>query len=239
MGACSSSSITRWLSCLADYSRFNYLFSEKVVPLLANRGANLTKDDLENKRKVDQELFTTVILEYNDESNASYGLHAFKDVPQKVNPSVFKKVPVTAWRHALEKFKNVVKEYEQHIKAWTKSGNHGRFDELSADDLKAIDPDIEKCTSKYMIYMHYFMRLHHNILATCIALLPSDVARGSTKRREMSSNNTGRVRKESGGSEGGKKEGGKYVGKASGMQKALCSIATKNKAQKQRKLNST
>jgi len=81
------------------------LFSEKVVPLLANRGANLTKDDLENKRKVDQELFTTVILEYNDESNASYGLHAFKDVPQKVDPSVFKKNPVNAWRHALDKFK--------------------------------------------------------------------------------------------------------------------------------------
>jgi hypothetical protein len=51
------------------------------------------------------------------------------------------------------------------------------------------------------------------------------------KRREMSSNNTGHVRRESGSSEGGKKEGGKYVGKASGMQKALGSIATKNKAQ--------
>ncbi len=75
MGACSSSSITRWLSCLADYSRFNYLFSGKVVPLLANRGANLTKDDLENKRKVDQELFTTVILEYNEPRGQTRGSH--------------------------------------------------------------------------------------------------------------------------------------------------------------------
>lgn len=155
----------------------NVLFSDKMVPLVANWGLNLTKDDLENKKKVDQELFTILIVEYNDASNALYGLHAFKDIPQKVDPSKFQRIPDNAWKHALEKFKNLSKEYEQHIKAWTKSGNHGRFDELSADDLKAIDPDITKCTSKYMIYMHYYMRLHHNILATCVALLPSDVAR--------------------------------------------------------------
>ncbi len=213
----------------------NILFSKKIVLLLANRGANLTKDDLENKRKVDQELFSIITVEYNDKSNVSYGLHAFTDFPQKVDPSNFKIIPLTAWKYVLKKFKQLVKEYEQHIKAWTKSGNNGRFHELSANDLNAIDPDIAKCTSKYMIYMHYFMRQHHSILATCIALLPSDVARRSTKRREMSSNNTVRVRKESGSSEAGEKEGGKYVGTASGMQKALGSIASKNNAQ-QRKI---
>ena len=166
-----------------------------------------------------------MITEYNDNSNVSYGLHAFNEIPQKVDPRNFTKLPTTAWKHVRDKFKNIVKEYEQHIKAWTRSGNHGRFDELSADDLKAINPDINKCTSKYMIYMHYFMRQHHNILATCVALLPNDVARRSTQARTSSGSNSGRSGKES-----GEKEGSKHVGKSRGMQVALTLIAKKNKA---------
>lgn len=215
----------------------NVMFSDKMVPLIAQRGANLTKDDLENKKKVDQELFTTLIVEYNDDTNKAYGTHAFKNIPQKVDPAIFRKIPRTAWRNALQKFKDFVKEYEEHIRAWTKSGNHGRFDELTAEDLKVINPDIDKCTSKYMIYMHYYMQLHHELLSTCVALLPRDVARRSTTPREMSSDNTGRFTKESRiDNEGGEKEGGKYVGKASGMQKALGSIATKNEAQQTKKI---
>jgi hypothetical protein len=209
----------------------NVLFSEKIIPLLANRGANLSKDDLENRTKVDQELFAAVITEYNDNSNVSYGLHAFNNIPQKVDPSIFTKIPTTAWKHVRDKFKNIVKEYEHHIKAWTRSGNHGRFDELSANDLKAIDPDINKCTSKYMIYMHYFMRQHHNILATCVALLPNDVARRSTQAKTSSGSNYGRSGKET----SGEKEGSKHVGKSRGMQVALNSIAKKNNAH-QRKI---
>lgn len=51
----------------------------------------------------------------------------------------------------------------------------------------------------------------------------------------MSNDNSGRGGKEHGkGSESGEKEGGKYVGKASGMQVALTSIASKNNAQQKK-----
>jgi hypothetical protein len=188
----------------------NVLFSEKIIPLLTNHGANLTKDHLKNRTKVDQELFAAVITEYSNNSNVLYGLHAFNEIPQKVDLSTFTKIPTTAWKHVQDKFKNIVKEYEHHIKAWTRSGNHGHFDELSANDLKAIDPDINKCTGKYMIYMHYFMHQHHNILATCVTLLLNDVARRSTQAKISSGSNSSRSGKES-----GEKEGSKHVGLAS------------------------
>lgn len=137
---------------------FNVLFSDKVAPLLANRGSNLTKDDLENKVKVDQELFSTVVEEYNEDTNVAYGTHAFNSIPMKLDPAVFWKVPCNAWKNALRKFKDSIKDYEDH------------------KDLKAINPDIGKCTNKYMIYLHYYIQLHPELLSTCVALLPRYVA---------------------------------------------------------------
>ncbi len=78
------------------------------------------------------------------------------------------------------------------------------------------------------------MRLHHNILATCIALLPSDVARRSTQPRKLSNNNSSRIRKESSRTESGEEKAGTHVGKARGMQVALTSIAAKNNAQRRK-----
>ena len=202
-----------------------------------NEKSNLTKDDLENKKKLDQELFTTLIMEYNDASNTSYGLQAFKDIPQIVDPSIFKRIfllmLVGSMRLRSSKISprntNSISRLGQNLVIMVASTNsQPRISKPSTPTLTVAPAS--------MIYMHYYMQLHHNILATCVALLPSDVARRSTAPRKLSNYNSANGSKKSGkGGDSGEKGGGKYVGKASGIQVALTSIASKNNAQ-QRKI---
>lgn len=54
----------------------NVLFSEAIRPLLATRGASLTKQELQEKLSTDQELWEVFIVEYNT-MKQSYGTNAY------------------------------------------------------------------------------------------------------------------------------------------------------------------
>jgi hypothetical protein len=202
------------------------MFSNKFVPCFATRGKSLTKDQLDNSTSVDEVLHTDFIASYNDTSVAAYGMpaHRLLPTPALPDPSVFQIIPNTMWKRSQEKFKLLASEYENSLRMWTKLGTHCDY-----EDLNNIDPDPTTCTSPCMIYMHYYMRAHPELLAGCLGCLPPDAVsqsnvRGSNIHRVAMTQKKGGRR--------GSGSGGKKVGSDNACC-ALDSITSRNNAKEQ------
>ena len=218
----------------------NVMFSDDFAHRFATRGKALDKDQLDSGIMVDQALFTDFIAAYNDNSIRAYGNLAHQSLglpPSLHDPALFRPVEgdsATTWKSARDRFKLLGGEYEKSLRMWTQSGTHCDY-----EDLDNINPDPATCTSPCMIYMHYFMRAHPQLLEVCTSLLPADVAsqsnisgcnirRGAAPRNKS---NGGR----SGPGNGSKKN---KVGSDIAIA-ALDSIASKNSAKVQNILMET
>ena len=89
----------------------NVLFGEAIKPLLANRGQVLGRNQLEEKLKTDQKLWTTFIQEYNSDQEI-YGENTFPSLEFNQDAKDFQKFPISQWNCAADKFKQLNKAYE-------------------------------------------------------------------------------------------------------------------------------
>jgi hypothetical protein len=97
-----------------------------MQPKLSTHGQSLTAIDLEDKKKVDQDLFTAVIDKYNS-SNDMYSCHAFPHIDNFMDASVFDVCQPHKWEKARKKFGDLIAKYEVLFNRWTRSGFHGNF----------------------------------------------------------------------------------------------------------------
>ena len=71
----------------------NVLFSETTKLLLAERGKTLTKQQLQDKLRTDQEFHQTLITEYNVNNNPVYSAHTHPSVDDFCNATNFQEIP--------------------------------------------------------------------------------------------------------------------------------------------------
>ena len=82
-----------------------------MQPKLSTHGQSLTAIDLEDKKKVDQDLFTAVIDKYNS-SNELYSCHAFPHIDNFMDASIFDVCKPHKWEKAWKKFGDLIAKYE-------------------------------------------------------------------------------------------------------------------------------
>jgi hypothetical protein len=77
----------------------NVLFSKKTKPLLTERGATLSKQQLQDKLRTDQEFHQTLIIEYNDDNNPVYSAHTHPSACAFCNTADFIEIPSEPWKN--------------------------------------------------------------------------------------------------------------------------------------------
>lgn len=113
----------------------NVLFSQSTKHQLATRGGTLTRSDLQNHRSTDQGLHESLLVEYNIQGK--YDEHAFSDVVDNMDASIFDPIPTRYWQKSNDKLKAMTKEYESKILACTASGFNGNFEDIDKKSLAA------------------------------------------------------------------------------------------------------
>jgi hypothetical protein len=86
--------------------------AQSCSPGLPNAEGSLTTIDLEDKKKVDQDLFSAVINNYNDSTNDVYSRHAFSSIDNFMDASIFDDCQPHDWEKAKKKFGDLISEYE-------------------------------------------------------------------------------------------------------------------------------
>ena len=99
----------------------NTLFGEIIKPILANRGQVLGHDQLQEKMKSDQNLWTTFIREYNSKKEV-YVENTFPSLEFNQDAKDFQEFPISQWNHAAEKFKQLNKDYKYIHNHWKNLG---------------------------------------------------------------------------------------------------------------------
>ena len=91
----------------------NVMFGHTMLPQLAERGRALTAGDLEDGKRIDQDLYSNFLLQYNDAANPTYYCHAFEQVDDFVDAADFSPFPTTEWEIARRKFGELMADYEK------------------------------------------------------------------------------------------------------------------------------
>ena len=163
----------------------------------------LSKQQLQDKLRTDQEFHETLITEYNDVEKRIYSAHARPTVEDFCNASNFQEIPSESWKKFQEKFAKLTNEYESKIAACTESGFHGQFDEIDEARFGRTSPAIQ--------YMHCYLKENPSLLTTTISLLPDGTFSESSSGAPTASNVRGRARAKSKGKRrggGGRNDGG-------------------------------
>ena len=133
-------------------------------------GHHLTKEQLDNGIRSDQELYTDFGNAYNNGSIEHYGVLA-DDVRVSIGTNPAKFHPIDASNHGKTKafVRELLKEYEKTLIHWRVSGTHGSY----GDSLPTIKP---KGSPVMMVYTHHHMCRNSSLLEQCAGLLDSDAA---------------------------------------------------------------
>ena len=107
----------------------------------------LTKQQLQDKLRTDQEFHQTLITEYNDDENHMYSAHAHPSVDDFCNAADFQEILSESWKKFQEKFSKLKNEYKSKIVACMESGFHGKFHEIDEARFGQTTPEIQKCTA--------------------------------------------------------------------------------------------
>ena len=105
----------------------NVIFSDVIRPLLATKGASLTKDQLTDGIKQDQILHTKISDKYNKDT-PEYASNAFLDIVQGClsDVGIFDQIN---WQKSKATFTSLSNEYDKVFYNWKRSGFHGDFPE--------------------------------------------------------------------------------------------------------------
>ena len=113
----------------------NVIFSDHIAPLLARRGECLTKDEMTEGLKMDENLHREIVKDYNDDSK--HNEEAWPDVaPACPHPSDFD--GPLLWTQSAAELKDIIREHEGVFWMWKRSGNHSSFEEEEEEELKII-----------------------------------------------------------------------------------------------------
>ena len=138
------------------------LFSQAIKHKLATRGGTLTRNDCQNHRSTDQGLHEKLLVEYTIQGN--YDEHAFPDVVDNMDASIFEPIPSRFWQKSNKKLKAMTKEYESKILACKKLGFNGTFEDMDEKKLGRTTP--------MMQYMHQYFKSNPALKDVAISLLP-------------------------------------------------------------------
>lgn len=125
--------------CVKRY--LNVLFGPVVKVKLATRGASLNKAQLQERLATDQEFHTELLHEYNNESK--YNEHVWVEIEDFQDASDFQPIAPRLWRKSDAKLKELTSEYEHKIRACTKLGFHGNFEDLDEEKLGKTSPAMQ------------------------------------------------------------------------------------------------
>ena len=169
--------------CFINVPRMiNVVFSDDFKDRFATRGAPLTKDELEAKKKTDQTLWIDFVVAYLDASN--YGTDAHPDLvlEQEVDPSDFQQdgIDTNDWQKFQKRFNALIADYEKVVKLSTKSGQH---EEVDIENLELKD-----CNNDDILYLHASMQSNKSIYSACGAFLADDVFSDSARKTNASGN---------------------------------------------------
>ena len=126
----------------------NVIFSDVIRPLLATKGASLTKDQLTNGIKQDQILHTKISEEYNKDT-PEYASNAFPDIVQGhlSDAGIFDQIN---WQKSKATFTFLSNAYDKIFYDWKQSGFHGDFPEE-----EGAEPGTEPHTKKSHLQILY------------------------------------------------------------------------------------
>ena len=96
-----------------------------VRPLIATKGKSLTKDQLTEGMKQDENLHTLIATEYN-KNIPEYAGNAHPDVEEGRNSNPGSYSPI-AWQKSKTTFTSLCNEYDKCFYNWKRSGFHGKF----------------------------------------------------------------------------------------------------------------
>ena len=144
----------------------NVIFGEVVKPKLAERGKTLSKEELQEKICTDQDLHETVIDEYNS-NKVAYRSHAFSDIADFQDGTVYQPIPRSVWRKSNNKFKELTGELENGIISWARSGTHNDFADVVPGGVENTVPS--------MVCMHHLLMEAPRLINKCLGMLPDNV----------------------------------------------------------------
>ena len=172
----------------------NVIFSAEYKPKFEERGKSLTRKELENKDRVDQDIWVDVFVAYLDSDCNHYGKHAFDSLAMAKDPSKFQQVGigVNDWAKFQKRFNALMGEYEKKIQASKVSGYHG-------------DP-LQDCKNDELLYLHAYMSIPANdgMYSSCCALLPLSVFCDSAEKNKTDSSTSNHRKKQGITTEGSK-----------------------------------
>ena len=145
----------------------NVLFGDNVRPKLADLGSALTRKDLDEGRRVNQDFYELVASEYNKIGIKSYDEDAFPHLStgRTISPSTYQEVD---WIKCRDSFKSMCNEYDICFKNWKISGFHGDIPSNLHDMTESADlpfTDFVKSNTS-VLYMHQYVYQHPDILTT-------------------------------------------------------------------------
>ncbi len=160
----------------------NVLYSDIIRPRLEEKGRQLTKDELTEGIKQDENLHRAICGEYNKSELYAEDLHP--DVGMKGSAALDNK-PIV-WQQSKDFLNVLTKAYEEAHRNWKKSGNHGNFPDF-----------VHGNKNLYLVYLHEFDSSYPGFLDKMTGKLPDDVFRESLDDlvSESSAKKRKRVRK--------------------------------------------
>ena len=147
----------------------NVMFGRTMLSQLAKCGRVLTAGDLEDGKRTDQDLFQNFLVQYDDSGNPSYSHHVFEQVDDFADAADFSSVPTTEWANAKRKFGEFMADYKKLSNR--RSGIHGSFAEMMAEDMKTSSTHTYPMT----LYLLSSLETDQSLIDTCLSYLPSDV----------------------------------------------------------------
>jgi len=162
---------------------FNVIFSDECRQPLSMRGENLTKDQLTEGMKTDEELHRLIVKQYNNPDK--HNEFAWPQLRRGVDgdPAFDPKKGPIVWMQSVEALKKVLKDYEYCVQNWQLSGNHAGFGDY--DPTKASLPFSQFIlANKTLLYVHEFVHLYPNVFEKATGKLPPGAFSESIKGYE-------------------------------------------------------
>lgn len=152
----------------------NVIFSDECRKMLSLKGESLTKDELTEGIKTDEEMHKKFIMEYNDPDK--HNEFAWPNIREVVDgdPKFGSKQGPILWRQSATALNLLLKDYEYCLQNLRMSGNHKEFGNY--DPSKPTLPFSNFINNNSsMLYVHEFCHIYPNVLEKATGQLPGTV----------------------------------------------------------------
>ena len=194
----------------------NVLFGTAVKPKFALRGRTLTKPQLQAGEKTDQALCEDIIREYN-KNLPKYSQHAYSYCENPQDASDYTPIPLSAWKKIDKAIKDMSREYEAQVQAWTTSGTHCDFADLVPHENSGHNVQ----------YLHCYMVSNKDLFNVVLSQLPPGIF-SESESGAPDEEHVGGWRGRGGRGRGGGKKASSASANALYTEGALSSIREKN-----------